>query len=224
VAKCANLLNFAATMTALVRFAFVFPLVALASCIEPQTTPTTLTTWLGPEVHGEIRGEADGGRVDVVAEASQVECKREYAVPDPADTSTFSEGRLKEFEVAFNVTIDGVERRYELEIYNFDSAEVGTTWTVVPVVTEGAPINPGEAHAEFQWEWEVDSELIAYEQIATGGTVELREVSGMVGADGLVIPAGEGNFGAFVELELPDGEVAISFNAPCSIVEVEPIE
>lgn len=211
--------------TSLASSCLVLPLLALASCTA-ETPPPTVTEWLGAEIHGELHGEADGARVDVVAEASQVACKREYAVPDPADTSTFADGWLKEFEVSFLVVVDGIERRYEIEIYNFASTAdaVGSSWTVVPVVTEDAPIDPGEVHVELQWEWEADSELISYEEIAKGGTVEIREMSGEVGADGLVIPANEGNLGAFIELELPDGEVAISFTAPCSTVEIEAIE
>ena len=210
--------------TSLARLWFALPLLSLASCGEPAAPDPTVTDWLGAELHGELHGEAEGDRVDVVAEASEVACKREYAVPDPADTTTFGEGWLKELEVSFLVTVDGVERRYEIEIYNFTEAAEGAVWTVVPVVTEDAPIGAEEVHVELQWEWEVDSMLVAYEEIATGGTVEIRELSGMVGEDGLVIPANEGNVGAFIELELPDGEVAISFTAPCSVVEVEPIE
>lgn len=185
---------------------------------------TTLTAWLGPDLHGEMRGEADGGRVDVVAEASEVACKREYRVPNPDDPATFVDGWLGELEVAFNVTVDGIERRYELEFHGFTGGEVGDAWTVVPVVMEGAPIGADEVHVEVQWEWEADSMLVAYEEIASAGRVELHELSGTVGDDGLVIPAGEGTFGAFAELELPDGQLSVSFTATCSEVEVEPIE
>jgi hypothetical protein len=59
--------------------------------------------------------------------------------------------------------------------------------------------------------------------IAYFSTLELRERSGTPGADGLVIPADDGNFGGFLQLELPSGSVAASFTASCTEVEVESI-
>ncbi len=183
-----------------------------------------MTEWLGPQLHGEIHGEVDGTEVDVIAGASRVGCKREYVVPDPDDTSTYEQGWLEEIEISFYVTIDGVVRRYELEIYDFVRADVGELLNVVPFERGGDPIGGDEAHAEFQWEWEIDSSRFTYEGLAVQGTVEIRESSGMVGADGLVIPAGRGNFGALVRLEMPDGELGISFTAPCSIIEINRID
>lgn len=208
------------------RISLVLPLITLIACsAEPE--PETVDEWLGAEPHGEMRGEVDGERVDVVAEASEVSCKREYEVPNPDDSTTWADGRLKELEVAFNVVVEGVERRYELEIYNnadLASTAIGSVLQAVPVVTEGAPIGTDEVHVEVQWEWEDGNEMIAFEEIATGGTLEFRELSGTVGPDGLVIPMGEGSFGAFLELDLPSGAVAVSFTAPCTVVEVEPAE
>lgn len=208
------------------RLVLLIPSVFLVACTSDQgSEPATVDEWLGSDLHGEMRGEIEAERVDVVAEASEVECKREYAVPDPNDTATFVDGWLEELEVSFLVTIDGTERRYELEFYNhdFNATALGSVLTVVPVVTEDAPIGEDEVHVELQWEWEQGNELITYEEVATGGTLELRELSGTPGADGLVVPADDGNFGAFVQLELPSGSVSVSFTAPCSVVEIESI-
>ncbi len=212
-------------MSTLARISLVLPLIVLVACAT-EAEPVTVSEWLGAEPHGEMHGEADGERVDVVADAEGVTCKREYEVPDPNDSATWTQGRLKELEVSFLVVIDGVERRYELELYNhdFSSSPVGSALAVVPVVTEGAAIAADAVHVEVQWEWEDGNQMVAFEQIATGGTVELHELSGSVGSDGLVIPAGEGSFGAFIELELPDGALAASFTAPCTLVEVEMVE
>lgn len=182
-------------------------LLAVASCTQPDLA--TVTEWLGPQLHGEIRGEANGQRVDVIADA--VVCQRQYFVPDLVDLETYPEGRLAGFIISFLVTIDGVERRYELELSDFTTAAVGTSWTV----------GSDENLVELRWEWEVNSSLVAYAATATGGMVELHELSGKVGTDGLVIPAGDGNVGAFVQLDLPDGEIAISFTAPCSVVQID---
>lgn len=190
--------------------------------------PEPLTEWLGPQLHGEIRGEIDDERVDVVASAGQLECKREYFVPDPNDPATWGEGRYDVIEVNFFVTIDGTPRHYELELLNHDFSEaaVGTALKVVPVIGEDehAEIGADEVHVEVKWDWKTDGDSIAYEQFAISGTVELRELSGVVGPDGLVIPAGDGNFGAFLDIQLPDGELTASMTAPCTEVDVESIE
>lgn len=89
------------------------------------------------------------------------------------------------------------------------------------VVIEDAPIGAGEVHVEVQWEWEIGSDFVVFEELATSGVLEIHELSGTVGADGLVIPANDGNVGGFIDVELPSGAVAISFTAPCTVVEVE---
>jgi hypothetical protein len=187
--------------------------------------PATVTQWLGPELHGELRGEIEDERVDVVAGADEVVCKRMYAVPDPNDPTTFADGKLAQLLVSFMVTIDGVERWYELEFYDhdFNATALGTVLTVVPPATEDAALGEHEVNVDLGWEWEQGNDLITYGETATGGTLWLRELSGSPGADGLVIPAEEGRFGAFLELELPNGSVAVSFTAPCSEVEIESI-
>lgn len=196
----------------------------LASCTE-STSTATVNEWLGSQRHGAIRGEADGVQVDAIAGASAVGCKREYVVPVPEDTKTYDEGWLEEYEISFYVTIDGVRQRYELQIYNFTKPAIGRSLTIVPDEIGDDPIGEDEVHAQFQWEWEMEgSRRVTYEGVAVEGTVEFRELSGEVGSDGLVIPAGEGSLGALVQLVLPDGQVGISFTAPCSIVEIDPID
>lgn len=195
----------------------------LAACNESAPEPT-VTEWLGHHRHGEIRGALDGEDVDVMAGASQVGCKREYVVPEPDDESTYAEGRLDELEISFYATVDGIEHWYELELFDLGDVAVGKTLTVVSSGSEHPAVERDEVHAEFAWEWESDDFLVTDEAVAVRGTVDIHELSGEAGPDGLVIPAGQGNVGALVRLELPDGEVGISFTAPCSIVEIDPID
>lgn len=196
-----------------------FMLVACA----PEPAYPTVSVWLGPGLHGELRGEIEGERVDVVAQADEVACTRRYVVPDPNDPTTYVDGRLASVLVSFLVESEGIERWYELEFYNheLDAIEIGTVLTVVPEPSEDAVIGEDEINVELGWEWEDGNDLIAYGETATAGSFELRELSGTPGADGLVIPANEGEFGGFLQLELPDGSVAVSFTATCSAVEVE---
>lgn len=203
------------------RTHMIVPLLALVACSTGEPEPQRVTEWRGPELHGEIRGEVQGERVDIVAEADEVACKREYEVADPGDPATWGDGHLKEIEISLLVIVDGVERRYELEFFNFTDLAVGAELDVVPVVVEDAPIGAGEVHVEVQWEWEIGSDFVVFEELATSGVLEIHELSGTVGADGLVIPANDGNVGGFIDVELPSGSVAISFTAPCTVVEVE---
>jgi hypothetical protein len=195
----------------------------LAAC-TPEPEPT-VSEWLGPDLHGQMRGEIDGEPVNVVAQADEVACQRKYLVPDPNDPTTFADGHLDALQVSFMVKTDGIERWYELEFYNHDFATtaLGTVLTVVPEPAEETVIRADQVNAELRWEWEQGNDLITYGETATGGMLELRELSGTAGADGLVIPAEDGNFGAFLQLELPDGTVGVSFTAICSMVEVETI-
>jgi hypothetical protein len=187
--------------------------------------PATVSEWLGPGLHGQMRGEIEAERVDVVAEADGVACQRKYGVPDPNDPSTFADGGLQALLVSFMVKSDGLERWYELEFSNhdFNATALGTVLTVVPEPSAEAEIGEDEVNVELRWEWEQGNDLIRYGEPATGGTLELRELSGTPGADGLVVPADDGNFGGFLQLELPSGSVAVSFTAPCTAVEVESI-
>ncbi|MFV8755231.1 hypothetical protein ACNOYE_32175 [Nannocystaceae bacterium ST9] len=196
------------------------------ACAESDHEHPTVSEWQGLEPHAELHGEVEGERVDVSVVGEGVACKREYEVGDPDDPSSWAgDGRFKEFEVAIDLVVDGVERRYELEFYghDFPSSEVGRVLTIVGVdeADPDAPLAADEVHVEVQWEWEAGDEFVAFEAVAIAGSLELREMSGMVGADGLVIPADEGSFGGFATIELPEGELAVSFTAPCVEVEVE---
>lgn len=196
----------------------------LIAC-APEPRYPTVSVWLGAGLHGELRGEIEGERVDVVAQADEVACTRQYAVPDPNDPSTYDDGRLESLLISFMVVSEGIERWYELEFYNheFDATEIGTVLTVVAPPSDDGVIGEDEVNVDLGWEWEDGNDLITYGETATAGSFELRELSGTPGPDGLVIPANDGELGGFLQLELPDGSVAVSFTATCSAVEVESI-
>jgi hypothetical protein len=198
-----------------------FPLLFVACTSDAAT----VTQWRGPELHGELRGEIEGERVDVVAQANELVCRRMYVVPNPNDPKTFADGWLDQLQVSFMVTIDGIERWYDLEFFghDFTTTAMGTVLTVVPASTDDVAPSEHEVHVGLRWEWEQGNDLITYDELAVSGTLELRELSDTPSADGLVIPASEGKFGAFLELELPSGSVTASFTAPCTGLEVESI-
>ncbi len=174
-----------------------------------------LDAWQGEAPHVQTDGDA-GGAPLALDVADGIACVREYEVPDVQDATTWSDGALRSIEIQVQVTTGGVERGYELELETVDFAglAVPATFAVVAPETDDPPA--GSAWIEVEGEWEDAGEFVSFEEAAVSGTLELALLSGAAGADGLVIPNGEGMVGGYFDVVwVDDTRLRASFSVAC---------
>jgi hypothetical protein len=192
--------------------------------------PAGPTHWLGDEAHIDVGGRLGGIEFDVSAgpappaNENEVWCERRYLVPTaPGNLQLWELGTLPTVEIhALLPVADGIERlTVRLQGKDLASQSLDEPADVMPLHPD-AELLPGEVAVE--WVWANDHQEPAYQAAAVSGVFELRLRSGMPGADGLVIPAGEGAVGGWLEALWRPGEaVRASFTAPCTSSELTEI-
>lgn len=197
---------------------------ALAACSDEAMGTTAPASWEGTAPHLVAVGEVDGETIDFTlrgdaADVGSVYCERNYVVPSLADTSTWSDGYLEKIELKWEVVVDGAERVYQIELagHDFDASSDGATLDVVAYDEEGERAGT-TLQAAIEWEWEEDgSEHERGAESEDGGGSFMRGmVTGSPGADGVVIPDGEGTFGGYLHLTWASGDhLDVSFSVGC---------
>jgi hypothetical protein len=184
--------------------------------------------WEGTTPHFSAHGFMNGENVDIritgddAATGSEVYCGREYVAPRGTDGELdLTRARMSVADIVGNAIVGGEERSFELEIRNhsFGSDQLNLALTVVPRV-DG--VDPARGAAWLDWEWHgTDGEDI-YEASAQDGSFEFKLLTGAPGEDGVVIPAGEGSVGGFVNARWSVNEsLTVSFTVPCTVSDVE---
>jgi hypothetical protein len=200
---------------------------ALSACSDSGGTAGP-DEFLGPTFHLEVGGFIDGQTIDIhldetlAGDAAVAWCQREYWVPDPDDPSTYGEGAMDEIELTAFVQIGGEDRRIQLELkqHDFASDPEGTEVTVVPRSDILDPA-PDEMWIEFEIE-DLEANRL-FEQSAVTGTFVVGPVTGTPGPDGVVIPAGEGEVGGWLDARWSTSEeLRASFYVRCTSIDIDP--
>lgn len=175
--------------------------------------------WLGADAHLEFEGTVGGKAIDFsvdegeAADVAIVYCERNYIVPDPDDSSTWGEGYLQKVEVKYNLFYEGKLAEFQLEV-EAEALAAGAPRTLT--IGDAVASTPQLTLAPD----EVDEEQ--FEDPAVAGTIEFELFDGTPGADGVVVPDGEGKIGFFVDLELESGaKLRGSFTASCGDNDLE---
>ncbi len=172
--------------------------------------------WLGETPHfvmvGAFKDYAFNIQATDLAAAPElaVEAKREYRAAEGGGLDYI------DFEIAVNLTSNGIERGIELEFENADFADqpVGSTY-----VLKGEEFPAGlfsNMELQIEWEWNEKSLIVNEEQLYSEGALTVGHESGTAEADG-TMP--NGMIGGFVTGMFDGKPVAISFTAP--VVEAE---
>lgn len=174
------------------------------------------TKWAGDTDHLDVVASFDGKTVDLEQSGASVtaECERGYKVPDETKPETFKDGKLEEYQVKVNFLVDGVETSFQLEFeeHVWTAADVGKTLTVAPKKDEDGYFSPTTVAVSAEYANEKEE----IELLSESGSYLHGLVSGTPGADGVVIPDGEGKLGGFVDIKLPNGGfIKASFTVAC---------
>ncbi len=168
------------------------------------------TAWLGAEPHFVMVGEFKDFTFDIHATGAEgLTAKREYR-PEGEGLAYI------DFEIAFNVTTDGIERTFELEFENADFSKhpVPSTFTIQGEEFPEGLLSNLELAAE--WEWVEKSVVVNEEELMHAGELTVTLEEGTPGEDGT---APNGTIGGFVTAIFDGKPIAISFTAP--VVEAE---
>jgi hypothetical protein len=178
------------------------------------------TAWEGPDAHLVAQGVVDGVPVAFTLrgqDASDAYCERNYVVPSVGDSSTWSNGFLEKVELKWDVTVNGTERQYQVELSGHDYAASADGQTL-PVVAydEDAERATGTVQAAVEIEWEDDGMEFEHGDESETGTFTRGLFSGTAGADGVVVPSGSGSFGGYLHLTWASGDyLDVSFTVAC---------
>lgn len=139
-----------------------------------------------------------------------VEAKREYRAAEGGGLDYI------DFEIAVNLTTNGIERGIELEFENADFADqpVGSTYVLKAEEFPAGLFSNMEL--QIEWEWNEKSLIVNEEQLYGEGALTIGHESGTAEADG-TMPSGM--IGGFVTGTFEGKPIAISFTAP--VVEAE---
>lgn len=216
-------------MTLLIRAAFLASLCALGTGCSGEDDDSTSLSWQGAEPHLIVKGHLNGEDLDLsitgqdAADPSKVWCAREYAgPPDDNGEPDVSRAKLYKLNIFALVTVDGEERRLELEFkpHDFQADAVPSTARVIPRVDDEA-IDADATWLDFEWHTP-DGEGDLLETSAQTGHFELELYSGEPGEDGLMIPAGEGSFGGTLDASWSEQErLQASVTAVCTENELD---
>lgn len=176
------------------------------------------TAWLGPTAHFVMVGAYKDYAFDIevpdlaVARDFELKAKREYA---PGEG-----GKLKyiDFEVAVNLTTDGIERGFEFEFENadFTGHQVPASFALKDAeFPEGLFSN---MELQIEWEWVEKSVIVNEEQLYSDGTLTVALEGGTPVDDGT---SPNGLVGGFVTGTFEGKPIAISFTAPVTEAEID---
>jgi hypothetical protein len=216
-------------MTLLIRAAFLASICACGTGCGAEDADSASLSWQGAEPHVIVKGHLNGEDLDLsitgeaAADPANVWCAREYAGPPDANGEPdVSLAKLYKVNVFALVTVGGEERRLELEFkpHDFQSDAVPSTARVIPRVDDEV-VDSDATWLDFEWHTP-DGEGDLLETSAQTGRFELELYSGEPGADGLLIPAGEGSFGGTLDARWSEQErLEASVSAPCMESELD---
>lgn len=182
-------------------------------------------TYGGDAAHFKVAGTFKGETVDVTMPASaaadtdNLSCSREYEVPGTEEDPDFANAVYKETQVRALLTVNGVEKRAEIEIKRHDlsATTVGSVVTIIPRV-DGE--DPSATEAWLDWEWhDSDTNDILNEGTAQDGEFTLRLFSGVEGGSadmGPIIEEDTGYVGGVIDARWsPTEHLQFSFSALC---------
>ena len=175
------------------------------------------TAWLGETPHFVMVGAFKDysfniQALDLAATPDfEVSAKREYKAAD---------GGLDyiDFEIAINLTTNGIERGIELEFENADFGDHPVPATFALKNEEFPAGLFSKMELQIEWEWVEKSVIVNEEQLYTEGTLTTGHESGTAAADG-TIP--NGMIGGFVTGTFEGKPIAISFTAPVTEAEID---
>lgn len=184
-----------------------------------NSTSDVPEAWLGEEPHTHLAGTVAEQEIELIAEGSEaagvgtVYCERNYIVPDLEDTSTFEDGYLQKVEIKFNFFHLDALAEFQMELEKDDLfAAVGETLAVGEDAEVALGINVDEDGPKAQ----------EFEDEATGGTVKLELLTGEPDESGVIVPSGEGRYGAYVDIQLDSGgTLQGSFTVNCGENDLE---
>ncbi len=200
---------------------------AIGGCSEQGSESVGPEEFLGPSYHFVLAGFANQQVIDIdlppdfYGDAAMAMCERQYVVPDSDDVATWGDGSLREIEITANVMIGGEERVLQLELkeHDFQSDPDGTAVTIVP---RSDLVDPAVDEMWIELEIEDLEGNRLFEQGAQVGTLVRGAHVGMPGPDGVVIPEGEGAFGAWFEARWSvTEELRGSFFVQCPLLSVD---
>jgi len=177
------------------------------------------TEWQGETPHLEMVGSLAGQDVvatvegDDAADVGVFYCERNYIVPDTEDPSTWAAAYLEKVEIKFNFFYMDQLAEFNVEIVHEDLP--GSVGEMLPI----------DAATEATVQITVDPEgpnEVEFPDAGVAGNVTIGLLTGTPGTDGVVIPDGEGAFGAYLDLELESGgTLQGSFTANCGENDLE---
>jgi hypothetical protein len=186
-------------------------------------------TWQGGAAHLMVKGHLNGEDLDVAitgedaADTATLWCGREYGGPPDANGDPdVTRAKLYKTNIYAQVTIGGEDRRLELELkpHDFQADAVPSTTRIIARVDEES-VATDATWLDFEWHTP-DGEGDLLETSAQTGTFELELYSGEPGADGLIIPAGEGSIGGRLDAKWSENErLQVSVTAPCTESELD---
>jgi hypothetical protein len=204
---------------------FISVLLLLAACddTDERVGPSD---WLGHDNHFWAFGTLDEEDLDIemrgdAAGSDRVWCEREYVAPDDGHgMPDYERGHLDEFRIHGSTEVEGELRQFEIEFkrHDFQSDAPGTSYAIVP---RAETMDPAMDEIWLEWEWKDAEDGDLFEEAAQEGSFMLEAFEGSVGADGLVIPTGEGKTGGFMTARWGTiEEVSLSFSVDCMVSDV----
>jgi len=199
----------------------------LVACESSADATEEAARWQGEEPHFTARGLLNGEEIDIRIEGADAEdgssvwCEREYEVPLVDGEPDVSMARHIETVVTGFATIGGEDRifQFELKQHALQDDSAGDHIAIVPRVDE---VPPDEDQAWFDWEWQTADEEDLFEASAQEGEVIVGTFSGEPGEGGVIIPEGEGFFGASADVRWSvDERLSISFTVLCTANDIE---
>jgi hypothetical protein len=179
--------------------------------------------WQGEALHLAVRGNLNGESVAVALEgvagtdSTKLWCKREYeSAADSKGEFDPVHAKQTEIEITAVVEVAGKPRILQLELkrHNLQADRIGSDIKIIPRV-DGVEPPADSVWLDFEWTTLDDESIL--ETSAQTGTVTLQHWSGVPGAGGVVVPAGEGKVGASIHAKWSEQEhLDISFTAPCT--------
>jgi hypothetical protein len=176
------------------------------------------TQWLGATPHFVMVGTFKDYSFNIQATDLaaipdiSVEAKREFGAAEAGGLNYI------DFEIAVNLTTNGIERGIELEFENADFADYPVPSTFVLQDAEFPEGLLSNMELQIEWEWVEKSVIVNEEQLYTEGTLTVAHESGDKAADG-TIPTGM--IGGFVTGTFEGKPIAISFTAPVTEAEID---
>lgn len=172
------------------------------------------TAWLGEKPHFVMVGSFKDyvfniQAADLAATPDfALEAKREYRATEGGELDYI------DFEIAANLTTNGIERGIELEFENADFADHPMPSTFVLKGEEFPAGLFSNMELQIEWEWVEKSLIVNEEQLYSEGALTVSHESGTAQADG-TMPNG------FLTGTFEGKPIAISFTAPVAEAEID---